>query len=123
SNYDGTRGQDGSLTFGVSAVGEGFALEWGTQVSAGKQTDGAPANGTGVDQTTVSTAFGWQAYAHVTALTGTNVVLTLQDSADNISFANLTGGAFTSVTAVPNFQRLQSPGATDVVRRYVRVVS
>jgi hypothetical protein len=124
-NYDGTRPQDGSFTFAVSALGNQDALEWGVQASAGKQTDTVATNGTGVDQTTVSTAFGWQAYAQVTALTGTNVILTLQDSADNISFANFGGGggAFTSVTAVPAFQRIASPGATDTVRRYVRIVS
>lgn len=124
-NYDPTRAADGSFTFAVSTLADQFGLEWGVQVSAGKQTDTTPTNGTGVDQTTVSTAFGWQAYAQVTALTGTNVVLTLQDSADNISFANFGGGggAFTSVTAVPAFQRIASPGATDTVRRYVRIVS
>lgn len=121
-NYDGTRAADGSLLFQVNTLADQFGLEWGVQASAGKQTDGAPANGTGVDQTTVSTAFGWQAYLHVTALTGTNVVITLQDSADNISFANLAAGTFTSVTAAPATQRL-SGGATDVVRRYVRIVS
>lgn len=122
-NYDGTRAADGSFTYGVTGSANGFGLEWGVQVSAGKQTDAAPGNGTGVDQTTVSTAFGWQAYLHVTALTGTNVVITLQDSADNATFANLTGGAFTSVTAAPGFQRLTAPGSTDTVRRYVRIVS
>lgn len=121
-NYDPTRPADGSLLFQVNAVANQFGLEWGFQASAGKQTDAAPGNGTGVDQTTVSTAFGWQAYLHVTAITGTNVVITLQDSADNVSFANLTSGAFTSVTAAPAWQRLAG-GATDTVRRYVRIVS
>lgn len=120
--YDGTRGKDGSFTLAVNALSNGFGLEWGTQVSAGLQTDTTGTNGTGVDFTTVSTAFGWQAYLHVTALTGTNVVVTLQDSADNISFANLSGGAFTSVTSVPAWQRLAG-GTTDTVRRYIRVVT
>lgn len=121
-NYDGTRGQDGSFTLAVNAVSNGFGLEWGNTVSAGLQTDTAGTNGTGVDLTTVSTAFGWQAYLHVTALTGTNVVVTLQDSADNASFSNLTGGAFTSVTTPPAWQRLA--GATNAtVRRYIRVVT
>jgi hypothetical protein len=121
-NYDGTRPNDGSFTLAVSAVANGFGLEWGVTASAGKQTDAAPGNGTGVDQTTVSTAFGWQAYLHVTALTGTSVIVTLQDSADNVSFANLASGAFTSATAAQTWQRLAG-GATDTVRRYVRVVS
>lgn len=123
-NYDGTRPADGSFLLAVSGVGNGFGLEWGFTASAGKQTDTAPGNGTGVDQTTVSTAFGWQAYLHVAAVVGTNAVITLQDSADNITFANLLSGAFASVivAGAPSFQRLQG-GATDVVRRYIRVVS
>lgn len=121
-NYDGQRPADGSLLFQVNALSNLFGLEWGVQVSAGKQTDVAGANGTGVDQTTVSTAFGWQAYLHVTALTGTNVVITLQDSADNISFANIASGAFTSATVAPATQRITG-APTDVVRRYVRIVS
>lgn len=121
-NYDGNRAQDGGFTFGVNAQSNADSLEWGIQVSAGLQTDTTGTNGTGVDFTTVSTAFGWQAFLHVTALTGTNVIITLQDSADNVTFANLTGGAFTSVTAVPGWQRLVG-GAAATVRRYVRVVS
>jgi hypothetical protein len=121
-NYDGNRQQDGSFTFAVSALANAFGLEWGVQISAGKQTDAAPGNSASYDQTTVSTSFGWQAYLHVIALTGTNVVITIQDSADNGTFANLSGGAFTSAVAV-GWQRLQAPTATDNVRRYLRLVS
>lgn len=120
-NYDGTRGNDGSLTFGVQAQANGFGLEWGRQLTAGKRTDASATNGTGVDHTTVSTAFGWQAYLHVFAFTGTSVTVTLQDSADNVSFANIAGGAFTAATGVTS-QRLAG-GATDTVRRYVRAIT
>jgi hypothetical protein len=121
-NYDPTRGNDGDLNLTVQALANGYGLEWGNQLTPGKRTDTAGTNGTGVDFTTVSTAFGWQAWLHVFALTGTNVVLTLQDSADNVSFANLSGGAFTSATGVTS-QRLESASRTDTVRRYLRVVS
>lgn len=123
-NYDGSRPADGSFLLAVSGVGNAFGLEWGITASAGKQTDTTGTNGTGVDQTTVSTAFGWQAYLHVAAVVGTSAVITLQDSADNITFANLLNGAFASVlvAGAPSFQRLQG-GATDTVRRYIRVVS
>jgi hypothetical protein len=120
-NYDMTRGQDGTLTLKVSAVANGYGLEWGQLLTAGQRVDTTGTNGTGVDFVTVSTALGWQAYLHVFALTGTNVVLTLQDSADNAAFANLTGGAFTSATGI-GVQRLAG-GATATVRRYLRVVS
>lgn len=120
-NYDPKRGADGSLTFDVSAQADGYGLEWGVQLTAGKRTDTTATNGTAVDLTTVSTAFGWQAYLHVFAITGTSVTVTLQDSADNSSFTNLAGGAFTAAAAVGS-QRLAG-GATDTVRRYVRAIT
>ncbi len=120
-NYDGTRGEDGSLTFKVQALANGFGLEWGRSLTAGKRTDGAPTNGASVDHTDVSTAFGWQAFLHVFAFTGTSVTVTLQDSADDAAFANLTGGAFTAATGQTS-QRLEG-GRTATVRRYLRAIT
>lgn len=120
-NYDFTRGNNGSLGIVTSAVANGFGLEWGVQLTAGKRSDTTATNGTGVDTIDVSTLFGWQAYLQAFSFTGTSVTVTLQDSADNISFANLASGAFTPVTAVTT-QRIQS-GATDTVRRYVRAIT
>jgi hypothetical protein len=120
-NYDGTRNADGSLTLAVAAEANAYGLDWGRQLTAGKRTDSAATNGTGVDHTAVSTAFGWQAYLHVFAFTGTDVTVTLQDSADNVSFANLASGAFTAATGRTS-QRLAG-GATDTVRRYVRAIT
>jgi len=119
--YDPTRGADGSLTIAAQALSNSYGLDWGRQLTAGQRTDTTATNGTGVDFTTVSTAFGWQAYLHVFALTGTSVTVTLQDSADNVSFANITSGAFTAATGRTS-QRLA--GATDAtVRRYVRAIT
>lgn len=121
-NYDGNRGTDGSFTFNVDAVANAFGLDWGYQLTAGKRTDTtATSPATGVDFVDASTAFGWQAYLQVFAVTGTSVTVTLQDSADNSSFTNLTGGAFTAATGVTT-QRLQG-GTTATVRRYVRAIT
>jgi len=57
-----------------------------------------------------------QAWLHVFALTGTNVLISVQDSADNVTFADL-GTVFASVTAAPNAQRIAIAGN---VRRYLR---
>jgi hypothetical protein len=119
-NYDPTRDTSAALTEKVSIASDVTGVEWGQQLTPGLKTDTTATNGTGLD-TLASVSFGWQAYLHVTALTGTNVVVTLQDSADNVSFANLTGGAFTSATAV-GAQRLAG-GSTATVRRYVRAIS
>lgn len=120
-NYDGTRAADGAFTFTVQAQANGYGLEWGRQLTAGLRTDTTGTNGTGVDFS-ASTSFAWQAYLQVTALTGTNVVVTLEDSADNVSFATFTGSAFTSVTSVPAAERIAG-AAGSTVRRYVRAVT
>jgi hypothetical protein len=117
-NYDATRGTDGALTFAVDAQANGYGLEWGNQLTAGIRTDTAATNGTAYD-TLASAAFGAQAYLHVFAFTGTDVTVKLQDSADNSSFTDLSGAAFTQITTGRAGQRLAlANNAT--VRRYVR---
>jgi hypothetical protein len=120
--YDPNRGQDGSLAMATSlTAANGTPLEWGVQLTAGKRTDTAATNGSSLDQTTVSTSFGWQAYLHVFSFTGTSVTITIQDSANNSAFTSLTGGAFTTLTAAGK-ERIAG-GATATVRRYVRVIT
>lgn len=124
-NYDGTRAQDGMLTFGVQNVGNGYPLEWGVQLTPGKRTDTAATNGPSVDLGSPSPgAFGLQAYLHVFAFTGTNATIKIQESSDNggaDAFADVVGGAFTAVTAGPTFQRIAT--APINVERYLRVVT
>ncbi len=119
--YDPTRGDDGSLTFGVSASANSFGSDWGNQLTAGKRTDTVATLGTSID-TLASASFGWQAYLQVFSITGTSVTLTLEDSADNITFLPISGGAFTAATT-RTVQRLQSSSDTATVRRYIRVSS
>lgn len=121
-NYDWSRGQDGSFTSQTNATANGYGLEWGEQLTAGKRTDTTATNGTGIDTTgAVSTLFGWTGYLHVFAFTGTSATVTIQDSADNVTFANLTGGAFTAATGLTQ-QRLTG-ATTATVRRYVRAIT
>lgn len=118
--YDGTRGADGSLSFGVSVQSNGYGIEWGTQLTAGARTDTVATNGTGVDGVASST-FGAQFYLHLTAFTGTSVVVKIQDSADNSAWLDLSGAAFTSATGITSERIAISNAAT--VRRYLRVVT
>lgn len=119
--YDPTRAAEGELTFAVDAQGNGYGLEWGELLTAGVRTDTSATNGAGLDYTS-ATSFGAQFFLHVTAFTGTDVTIKIQDSADNVSFADLTAGAFTSVTTAPQSQRIQT--ARDAtVRRYLRVAT
>lgn len=65
-----------------------------------------------------ATTNGWTAHIHCPALDGGSWVVKLEDSANGSAWADVTGGAFTALTAA-GYQRLQSlAGAT--LRRYVR---
>jgi hypothetical protein len=191
-DYPGTRGNDGSLTFAISMQANGFGLEWGKQLTAGKRTDtaatngssindtpglttpGVPASGTpvtntsgypvqvvitggtmtnvSVNGTTVGTgagtytllqgqtitltytvaptwvwqgasAFGFQAYLQVFAFTGTDATVTIQDSSDGTTFANVTGGSFAQITSsTPQAQRIATSN-TSTLRQYVRAIT
>ncbi|MCX6023002.1 MAG: hypothetical protein NTZ05_14985 [Chloroflexi bacterium] len=48
-NYDPKRGADGSLLLGVQALNNGYGLEWGVQLTAGKITVASTAAQTAVD--------------------------------------------------------------------------
>lgn len=118
--YDGTRGTDGSLTLAIQAESNGYGVEWGRQLTAGKRTDTSATNGTSID-TTASASFGGQAYLQVFAVTGTSVTVAIEDSADNVSFAAVAGLAFTAATGITT-QRLATSN-TATIRRYVRAVT
>jgi hypothetical protein len=124
-SYDPTRGNDGALTFETEALANGYGLEWGEQHTAGLRTDTAATNGTGVDSGSGGTTnFGLQAYVQVTAFAGTDVTIKLQESSDNGAdvYANVTGGAFTQVTAAPVAERIATSPVL-AVERYLRVVT
>lgn len=68
-----------------------------------------------------ATADGGAAYLQVSALTlggYTNLAVVVEDSADNVTFADHADGAFTVVTASPNGQRKALTGS---IRRYTAV--
>jgi len=118
--YDPNRGADGSLAMAVNLTANGYGLEWGVQGTAGKRTDTAATNGTGIDGT-AATTFGLSAYLHLFSFTGTSVTVKIQDSADNASFADVTGAAFTTATGATKERIVTANNAT--IRRYLRVVT
>jgi hypothetical protein len=67
---------------------------------------------------TASLSFGAQAYLQVTAFTGTDVTIKIQDSADNVTFTDVTSLAFAQTTAAHTMQRI-AIGNTATVRRYI----
>lgn len=120
-DYAPTRDAEGNLTLAPSVQANSYGLEWGRQLTAGKRTDTAATNGTGVDFT-AATSLGAQFYLHVFSFSGTDVTVKIQDSADNASFADLTGGGFTQITTAPQSQRIAT-AADATVRRYLRAVT
>jgi hypothetical protein len=120
--YDPSRGDDGMLTFAVSAQANGFGLEWGQQLTAGVRTDTAATNGTGID-TAASASFGGQAYLQAFSFTGTDVTVKIQDSADNATFADVVGFGFTQITGSTPLAERIALGNTATLRRYLRAVT
>jgi hypothetical protein len=121
-NYDPTRANTGELTFKIQADGNAYGLEWGIQLTAGARTDTGATAGTSYD-TLASASFGGQAYLQAVSFVGTDVTVTVQDSADNVTFANVTGMAFTQITgSTPLAQRITiANNAT--IRRYVKATT
>ena len=120
-NYDGNRGDDGAFTFQVDAQSNGFGVEWGRSLTAGVRTDTAATNGSSID-TAASASFGAQAYLQAFGMSGTDVTVKIQDSADNSSFADVSGLAFTQLTAGRSAERIATANNA-TIRRYLRAVT
>lgn len=120
-DYNPTRANDGSITFAISSLSNGYGLEWGVQLTPGLRTDVAATAGPAVDGGG-ATSFGFQAYLQMTGFTGTDVTVKLQDSGDGVTFADLASGAFTQTTAANTFQRI-AVGGTPMVRRFVKATT
>jgi hypothetical protein len=125
-NYDPDRADDGSLTLKIDEQANGYGLEWGIQHTAAPRTDTTGTNGTGVDAG-ASSAFGLQAYLHVSSVVGTSVTVKLQQSSDDAGtdpYADVVGGGFAAVTvaAAPTAQRIATAAGL-TVKRWLRVVT
>jgi|SRR5215472_512737 len=120
-DYNPTRAADGSLTASVAVQGDGFGLEWGVQLTPGLRSDTAATNGPAVD-TTQGLSFGAQAYLQVTAFTGTDVTVKIQDSADEVNWADVTGLTFAQTTGAQTTQRIATLN-TAMIRRFLRATT
>jgi hypothetical protein len=126
-NYDPKRGDDGSLLFGTSMLSSSFGADWCKQLTAGKITHAsATATGNGIDFSTGTKAFGFQAYLQVFSIGSGTATVKIQESSDLTgapdAFADVSGGGFTAVTG-RTAERIQSVSATLSVERYLRVVT
>lgn len=118
-DYATNLGEDGSLGATVNMTANGYGLEWGEMLSAGKESFATgTVNGTSIDGL-ASSAFGASAYLQVFSVASGTATFAVQDSADNITFNNVTGLAFTGATGATT-QRLQTAAGLTVAR-YLRV--
>src|SRR5580700_11024933 len=95
-NYDPDRAADGMLTEKVTCDADRYGQEWGVQLTAGARTDTGATNGASYNQGG-ATSFGAQAYLQAIALTGTDVTVTIQHSANNSTWTTLM--AFTEIVS------------------------
>lgn len=118
-SYDGTRDNDGNLTFQAEVQADGFGTEWGTMLTAGLRADTVATTGPARDDG-ASTAFGAQAYLQLTALIGTNVDVKIEHSPDNTTWSTLID--FGNMTS-PNQAARGFVSNTTTVNRYLRATT
>lgn len=122
-NYDPARAADGSLIFSVDIIGNGFGVEWGQSLTAGKRQDTTATNPTsGLDDlagSPTSTAFGATVYAQVFSFAGTSITFTLRDAATEPTYAAVTGGASSAITAIGAYRWSTATGQT--IRRFLSI--
>ncbi|HSW43158.1 MAG TPA: hypothetical protein VLM76_11675 [Patescibacteria group bacterium] len=128
-DYSIARSPDATLaaTIDMQASG-GVPLEWGVLLTSSgsepRQTVASAGNGSDVDLTDVSTAFGATLYVHVLSLSGTSVTVKVQDAATLPTYADVAGLTTTAITpaGAPTAQRAAT-GPTATIRRFVRIVT
>lgn len=122
-NYDPARAADGSLQFSVDLQANGYGLEWGQALTAGKRTDTVATNPTsGLDDLispATTSAFGATMYVQVFSFTGTSITFTLRDAATEPTYAAVTGGASSAITAI-GVERW-STSSTQSIRRFLSI--
>ena len=116
-NYDGSRGTDGSLSFTIDTQANGVPLEWGNTLTTGKETHTSAAVSTSRDDG-ATTGYGLVGILSVTDVDSGTATVSIQQSADNVTFADILSFVAVSAAAAPTAQRLPLSGA---ILRYLRV--
>jgi len=111
------RGEDGSLVLSTSAQANGYPLEWGVQLTNGKQTFASSGTAAPVDYGAASN-FGGVAYLHVFSIASGTATVKVQHSSDNSTYADLI--TFTAAPAATS-ERKATAAITTTVNRYTSV--
>lgn len=107
---------DGAVALAWEVVAQGYVAFGDVLHPLGEDTN--TTTGSSKDDS-AATSTGWTAHLHVTLVDGGSWVVKIEDSADNSSWADVSGGAFTAATGATG-QRLASSSLTATLRRYVR---
>jgi hypothetical protein len=118
-NYDWTRDTTANLQAKIEVQGSNFGGLWGLQATPGIRLDTAPTLGAS-NNDTAATAFGAEAYLHIFSFLGTSIDIAVQDSANNSTWANVTGLDFGAQTTAPYTARLATANNA-TLRQYVAV--
>ena len=117
-NYDGSRGTDGSLSFTIDTqAASGEPLEWGNTLTTGKETHSSAAVSDSRDDG-ATTGYGLVGILSVTDVDSGTVTVNIQQSADNVTFADILFFVAVDSSSTPTAQRLPLSGA---ILRYLRV--
>ena len=116
-NYDGSRGSDGSLSFTIDTQANGVALDWGNTLTTGKETHSSATTSTSRDDG-ATTGYGLVGILQTVDVDSGTATVSIQQSADNVTFANILSFVAVSAAAAPTAQRLTLSGA---ILRYLRV--
>lgn len=107
-SYDWTRGTDGSLTGKVNTQSNGFGLEWGEALTAGKRTDAVATNGAAQDDGNGFTTPGVPASG--TPVTNTSplpaTVVVSGGTGTNVTINGVAQGTFDGTYTVPAGQTI-----------------
>jgi hypothetical protein len=118
-DYNWKREKDGMLIGDVHFDSQGFGLEWGIALTAGKRTDSVATIGPAFDNGAASPGFGAQAYVQLISFTGTSVTIDIQ-SATTSGGAYSTTGLTTAALSAPQAVRLTTASA---INEFLKVVT
>ena len=118
SDYTVSGASGSPISVSLSYVINSSAPEFGKMLTAHDDTHSSASSNASVDNS-ASSASGGSAYLQMFSLTSGTATVKIEDSANNSSWADLTGGGFTAATGV-TAERITFTGT---VRRYVRVTT
>lgn len=117
-DFSEARTPAGALEDTISTLANSYGLNWGHLLTAGSRVDTGPTVGPALQE--AATALGWAAYLCAEEAEGGECTVTIQDSADDVTYVAL--GSFQAFAEGPYSERIM--GAQNApVAQYTRVVT